>query len=129
MASVGSWLFLFARIETQLGKDALAISSIFRQLILFFSIPTWSLGSTANTIISNMLGRRDFTGLKQAIWRISLVSVGISLVFVPGYLFIPPVLHRHFYQCAGCSPAAGCHPYTTGHFCHLYLDVVHQYFI
>lgn len=78
LASVGSWLFLFARIETELGKDSLAISSIFRQLILFFSIPTWSLGSTANTIISNMLGRRDFSGLKDAIRRISFVSVGLA---------------------------------------------------
>lgn len=74
-AAVGGWLFFFARIETVLGKDALAISSIFRQLILFFTIPTWSLGSTANTIISNMVGQKDFSDVKIAIRRISFVSL------------------------------------------------------
>lgn len=75
LAAVGGWLFFFARIETVLGKDSLAISSIFRQLILFFTIPTWSLGSTANTIISNMVGQKDFSGVKDAVRRISVVSI------------------------------------------------------
>lgn len=80
LVAVGSWLLLFARIETKLGKDSLAISSIFRQLILFFTIPTWSLGSTANTIISNMVGQKDHSGVKDAIRRISLVSLGFALL-------------------------------------------------
>lgn len=80
LAAVGAWLFFFARIETQLGKDALAISSIFRQLILFFTIPVWSLGSTTNTIISNLVGQRDFEGVKSALLKISLVSLVFSLL-------------------------------------------------
>lgn len=80
LAAVGAWLVLFARIETVLGADALAISSIFRQLILFFSIPSWSLGSTANTIISNMVGQKDFSGVKDAIRRISLVSLAFAVL-------------------------------------------------
>ena len=80
LAAVGAWLILFARIETKLGADALAISSIFRQLILFFSIPSWSLGSTANTIISNMVGQKDFSGVKDAIRRISVVSLAFAVL-------------------------------------------------
>ena len=80
MVAVGAWLFLFSRIETKLGADALAISSIFRQLLLFFSIPSYSLGSTANTIISNMVGQKDFSGVKDAIWRISVVSIGFAVL-------------------------------------------------
>lgn len=80
LAAVGSWLLLFARIETVLGKDSLAISIIFRQLILFFTIPTWSLGSTANTIISNLVGQRGFGEVKTAIRRISLVSLAFALL-------------------------------------------------
>ena len=80
MVAVGAWLYLFARIETKLGADALAISSIFRQLILFFTIPSWSLGSTANTIISNMAGQKDFSGVKDAIRRISIVSLGFAIL-------------------------------------------------
>ena len=79
VAAVGAWLFFFARIETQLGKDSLAISSIFRQLILFFTIPAWSLGSTANTIISNMVGQKDFSGVKDAVQRISVVSLVFAI--------------------------------------------------
>ena len=79
LAAVGGWLYFFARIETVLGKDALAISSIFRQLILFFTIPAWSLGSTANTIISNMVGQKDFSGVKDAVRRISFVSFGFAV--------------------------------------------------
>lgn len=79
LAAVGAWLFFFARIETQLGKDALAISSIFRQLILFFTIPVWSLGSTTNTIISNLVGQNDLNTVKSAIWRISVVSLLFSI--------------------------------------------------
>ncbi len=80
LVAVGAWLVLFARIETVLGADALAISSIFRQLILFFTIPSWSLGSTANTIISNMVGQKDFSGVKDAIRRISVVSLGFAVL-------------------------------------------------
>jgi len=79
LAAVGGWLYFFARIETILGKDALAISSIFRQLILFFTIPAWSLGSTANTIISNMVGQKDFSGVKDAVRRISVVSLAFAI--------------------------------------------------
>jgi Na+-driven multidrug efflux pump len=89
MVAVGSWLLLFARIETKLGKDALAISSIFRQLILFFTIPTWSLGSTANTIISNMVGQKDFSGIKDAVRRISVVSFGFALISCAIIYFFP----------------------------------------
>lgn len=79
-AAIGGWLLFFARIETVLGKDALAVSSIFRQLILFFTIPTWSLGSTANTVISNLLGQRDYEAIKIALRKISLVSFLFAVV-------------------------------------------------
>jgi putative MATE family efflux protein len=78
LVAVGGWLIFFARIETTLGKDALAVSSIYRQLILFFTIPTWSLGSTANTIISNLVGQRNISEISVAIRRISFVSLGFA---------------------------------------------------
>lgn len=80
LAAVGGWLYFFARIETVLGKDALAVSSIFRQLILFFTIPSWSLGSAANTIISNMVGQKDYSEVKVAVRRISVVSLLFAII-------------------------------------------------
>lgn len=80
LAAVGAWLVFFSRIEIQLGKEQLAVSSIYRQLILFFTIPTWSLGSTANTVISNLVGQRDFEGVKVGIRRIGIISFGFALL-------------------------------------------------
>lgn len=79
LIAVGGWLIFFARIETSLGKDALAVSSIYRQLILFFTIPTWSLGSTCNTIISNLVGQQNYAEIPVAVRRISIVSFGFAL--------------------------------------------------
>lgn len=79
LAAVGGWLLFFSRIETKLGVNALAVSSIYRQLILFFTIPTWSLGSAANTIISNLVGQGSFSEIKVALRKISLVSLGFAL--------------------------------------------------
>jgi Na+-driven multidrug efflux pump len=80
LVAVGGWLIFFARIEISLGKDALAVSSIYRQLILFFTIPTWSLGSTANTIISNLVGQKNSSEIAVAVRRISFVSLGFAAV-------------------------------------------------
>ncbi len=79
LVAVGSWLVFFTMIENKLGKDVLAVSSIYRQLILFFTIPTWSLGSTANTIVGNLMGQQNFPEIKTAVKRISIVSLSFAL--------------------------------------------------
>ncbi len=89
LVAVGGWLVFFARIETTLGKNALAISSIYRQLIMFFTIPTWSLGSAANTIISNLVGQQNFKEVKIAIRRISVVSIGFAVLSCALIYFFP----------------------------------------
>ena len=89
LAAVGGWLLFFSKVESKLGTDALAVSSIYRQLILFFTIPTWSLGSTANTIISNLMGQRDYPEIKVAIRRISLISLLFAL-FSCGLIYLFP---------------------------------------
>ena len=79
LVAVGSWLVFFTMIENKLGKDVLAVSSIYRQLILFFTISTWSRGSTANTIIGNLVGQQNFGEIKTAVQRISVVSLGFAI--------------------------------------------------
>jgi Na+-driven multidrug efflux pump len=37
------------------------------------------LGSTANTLISNLVGQKDLPGVKQAILKISFVSLGFAV--------------------------------------------------
>lgn len=87
--AVGGWLLFFARIEVVLGKDPLAVSTIYRQLILFFTIPTWSLGSTANTIISNLVGQQNISEIKHAVRRISLVSLSFAVFSCLFIYFLP----------------------------------------
>ncbi len=89
LAAVGAWLIFFSRIQVKLGNEPLAVSSIYRQLILFFTIPTWSLGSAANTIISNLVGQRDFEGVKLGIRRISVLSFGFALFSAALIYFFP----------------------------------------
>lgn len=89
LVAVGGWLLFFARIETKLGKEALDVSSIYRQLILFFTIPTWALGSTANTIISNLVGQQNFADIRVAVRRISVVSLALA-VFSCAVIYLFP---------------------------------------
>jgi Na+-driven multidrug efflux pump len=38
------------------------------------------LGSTANTVISNLVGQRDYSGVKDAIWKLSIISIGFAVL-------------------------------------------------
>jgi putative MATE family efflux protein len=89
LVAVGSWLVFFTMIENKLGKDVLAVSSIYRQLILVFTISTWSLGSTANTIIGNLVGQQNFSEIKVAVQRISIVSLSFAFLSCLTIYFFP----------------------------------------
>jgi Na+-driven multidrug efflux pump len=62
--SILSWFSFFLIIE-QTGERPLAVSNIIRSLYMIMSIPIFALGSATNTIVSNMIGRGDFTTLCQ----------------------------------------------------------------
>jgi MATE family multidrug resistance protein len=72
---IGGWLFLFSDIEHVLGPEQLGVSTILRQLYIFFSIPVWSLGSTTSTMVSNLVGQNNMAEIKDAVKKISIMSV------------------------------------------------------
>lgn len=74
------WFIFFIMIENYLGKHDLAVSNVLKIYYLFFSIPARGLAAGTNTLVSNVLGQQAFDRLYPLMWRIILLSVGITLL-------------------------------------------------
>ena len=87
-ASLGSWFVFFALIE-QLGKNELAVSNIIRTFYMMFMIPAWGFSSGINTIVSNLIGKKQLRQVWPAITKTAILcfavtmTLGLSLVFFP----------------------------------------------
>ena len=71
------WYF-FLSIE-KIGEHELAVSGILKSLFVFIGIPVWSLASTSNTLISNIIGQNRIDDVVPALKKVLVVSMGISL--------------------------------------------------
>ncbi len=89
--SFGGWFVFFTFIE-KLGVRALAISSVVRWMYSFFSIPAWSIGATANSVISNLIGSDNQKEVPKAIFKISNLSFILTVVACVVILFIPELI-------------------------------------
>lgn len=91
VASIGSWFVFFALIE-KLGPNELAISNIIRAVYMLFMIPAWGFSSGINTIVSNLIGRKQLREVFQAISKTALLcfivtmSLALLLPIFPGYI-------------------------------------------
>jgi Na+-driven multidrug efflux pump len=80
--SIVCWEFFYILIEHQ-GSRALAISNTMRNIIGMFGVFAWAFGSTANTMVSNIIGQGRTEEVIALIKRISFVSLSVSaLVFL-----------------------------------------------
>jgi MATE family multidrug resistance protein len=77
--SIISWAYFYILIEHH-GERALAISNTMRNIFGLFGIFSWSFASTANTMVSNIIGQGNNDQVIPLIKRISVVSFSISLV-------------------------------------------------
>jgi Na+-driven multidrug efflux pump len=90
-ASIGSWFIFFALIE-QLGKNELAVSNIIRTFYMMFMIPAWGFSSGINTIVSNLIGKKQLREVIPAINKTALLcfivtmSLSLCLVFFPDFM-------------------------------------------
>lgn len=75
---IGSWWYFFLSIE-KLGEQELAVSGILKSIFTFIGIPVWSLASTSNTIISNIIGQQRIHDVIPVLKKLLIVSVGISM--------------------------------------------------
>jgi len=90
--SLSTWLFFFLAIEG-MGETSLAISNIIRSFYMLFGIPIFALSSTASTLVSNTIGAGKSDEVIALIWKISRLTLTISLFFVILlFLFPEPIL-------------------------------------
>ncbi len=82
--SIGTWFVFFMLIENNLGERSLAVSNIVRSLYLIVTIPSTSLGSAVNTMVSNTMGanrREEVLGLIKRVVSISFLAM-MTLVLI-----------------------------------------------
>lgn len=78
LIGIGSWWYFFLSIE-KLGEHELAVSGILKSLFVFIGIPVWSLASTSNTVVSNIIGQNRINDVVPALKKVIALSVGISM--------------------------------------------------
>ncbi len=76
LLSMGAWFVFFVFIE-QLGQHELAISNLLRTTYMVLMTPIWGYASTANSMVSNLIGQKkedEILGLVKKIGWLSLLS-------------------------------------------------------
>ncbi len=77
--SVGSWEFFYILIEHHGSRD-LAISNIMRNIFGLFGCITWAFASTANMMVSNIIGQDLHHRVIELILKIMKMSMGFAII-------------------------------------------------
>ncbi|MDB5229081.1 MAG: family efflux transporter [Bacteroidota bacterium] len=92
LIGITSWQYFFLCVE-KIGEHELAVSGILKSIFIFLGIPVWSLASTSNTVISNIIGQGKIETVVPALIKVMIVTVGISLTLnLVIVLFPHPIL-------------------------------------
>jgi Na+-driven multidrug efflux pump len=78
--SFGSWFVFFSIIE-HLGERELAISHIIRSIYMLIMMPVFSLTSTTNTLVSNLIGQNESSKVRPLIWKSTLLGLASNIAF------------------------------------------------
>jgi Na+-driven multidrug efflux pump len=85
--SITSWEFFFILISHD-GALALDVSQLMRVMFGFFGIFIWSFAGTTNTMVSNIIGQGKSKLVLLLVRRISVLSIGITMIlFIPVMFF------------------------------------------
>ncbi|MEP7265249.1 MAG: MATE family efflux transporter [Bacteroidota bacterium] len=85
--SMGSWFLFFVLIE-KLGKHELAISNVVRSIYMVLMTPIWGFSQAANTMVSNIIGQKLFSGvipLCRRIINMSFITSVITVILVVSF--------------------------------------------
>lgn len=99
VVGLGSWFIFFSIVEKNMGVQELAITNLVRMIYLFLSIPSWGFASSINTLVSNVIGQRDFSKVMPTIWKTAKLCLAVTMVIslpillFPNY-FLAPVLSK-----------------------------------
>ena len=99
VVGLGSWFLFFSIVENTMGVRELAITNLVRMVYLLLSIPSWGFASSINTLVSNIIGQRDFDKVMPTIWKTAKLCLGVTMVFALPILLFPtfflePILRR-----------------------------------
>ena len=86
--SMATWFVFFLAIE-RLGQRELAIANIVRSIYIVILIPVQALSTTANTLVSNLIGAGGIESVMQLMGRIAKESFFVVLVCVALMVMIP----------------------------------------
>ncbi len=102
--SISSWLLFFIYVE-HLGKNELAASQILRSLFGVIGASSWALASTANAMVSNLIGQQRQAAVIPTLHKIVQLSVSIALLVSCIYLLFPKQLMQIYTQDAAVLAA------------------------
>lgn len=88
VASLGSWFFFFVLIE-QLGPNEAAVSQIIKSIFMMFMIPAWGFSSGINTIVSNLIGKKQLREVWDAITKTAFLCFAVTMSLCLSLLFFP----------------------------------------
>lgn len=88
--SMATWFVFFLAIE-RLGQRELAIANIVRSIYIVILIPVQALSTTANTLVSNLIGAGGIDHVMSLMKRIAKVSFCVVLACVVLLVVMPQV--------------------------------------
>jgi len=89
--SMATWFVFFMAVE-RLGQRELAIANIIRSIYIVLLIPVQALSTTANTLVSNLIGAGGIDHVMSLMKKIAKVSLGIVAVCVLLSVLFPQLL-------------------------------------
>jgi putative MATE family efflux protein len=90
LLSIGAWLVFFILVE-HIGKAESAVSQILRSVFGIVGVATWALGSTCNSMVSNLIGQGNQQQVIHLVYKILRLSfifsfiLGLPLIIFPEY--------------------------------------------
>jgi putative MATE family efflux protein len=99
VVGLGSAFLFFSIVEKNMGVKELAINNLVRMVYLFLSIPSWGFASSINTLVSFVIGQRDFEKVMPTILKTAKLCVAVTMVVALPMLLFPtfflePLLQR-----------------------------------
>lgn len=92
LISITTWFGFFIVIEN-LGELPLAASNVMRGIYIFCGIPCWALGSTTNSMVSNVIGQARQNEVIYLLKKIIALNFFIILILcLLLYLFPSPIV-------------------------------------
>jgi len=89
--SFGAWYMFFAVLGARGGTD-LAISNVLRSILFLGTISCWAIASTANSLVSNLIGQGKQEEVFALIRKAATLSFTITIIFVGIILLFPKTI-------------------------------------